>query len=143
MGYGFKPENHLHQLAGCKLFFNANSKEWRVENDGEGRTSLSNVYVAGDANGVKGWESARIEGEITANSLLKDLSFISDNSEVKELKIKLNHLSLFYQVLEKSFPFPRHFINEIKLVLVEFEYNNRDVKTLTNSYKRLIRKLEK
>ena len=114
MGYGFKPENHLHQLAGCKLFFNANSKEWRVENDGEGRTSLSNVYVAGDGNGVKGWESARIEGEIAANSLLKDLNVISVNSELKELKVKLNHLSLFYQVLERTFPFPHHFIDEIK-----------------------------
>ena len=35
----------------------------------------------------------------------------------------------------------QNIVKKIKLVLVEFEYGNRDVKTLTSSYKRIISKL--
>ena len=114
MGYGFKSENQLADLAGCRLYFEAQTNEWRVENDGEGRTTLPYVYVAGDGNGVKGWESARIEGEIAANSLLKDLNLVSNMSEEIGVKNKLKKLSFFRKALDRAFPYPHHLAAEIE-----------------------------
>jgi NADPH-dependent 2,4-dienoyl-CoA reductase/sulfur reductase-like enzyme len=69
--FGFLPSSELARQAGARAL-TCEGGGWRVESDGEGRSSQPDFYVAGETTGVKGGDSAVVEGELAALSILAD-----------------------------------------------------------------------
>jgi len=66
VGYGFVPSLELLRLVGCDFDFDDNLGGLVVRRDPWGRTSVANVYAAGDGAGVEGSHVAIDEGDLAA-----------------------------------------------------------------------------
>lgn len=66
VGYGLVPNVELAQLLGCTL--DTGGRHPRVEVDEDQRTSIANVYAAGEVCGIGGRDTARIEGAIAGHA---------------------------------------------------------------------------
>ena len=73
MNYGFLPQGELARSLGCEFEFDAESAAWTARRDGEGRTSVAGVFIAGDAAGLGGARVAMAEGEIAGHAAATDL----------------------------------------------------------------------
>ncbi len=62
IGYGLVPNVELAQLLGCRL--ETDARHARIATDAAQRTSVANVYAAGEVCGIGGCAAARIEGQI-------------------------------------------------------------------------------
>lgn len=62
VGYGLVPNVELARMLGCRL--QAEGAHQRVDVDDRQRSSVPNVYAAGEACGIGGRDSALIEGEL-------------------------------------------------------------------------------
>lgn len=69
--FGFLPSSELARQAGARALACAGGG-WRIDSDGAGRSSLADLYVAGETSGVKGGDAAAVEGELAAMSMLVD-----------------------------------------------------------------------
>ena len=95
-GWGFNPDVTLGGILGC---------DQRVDRDGsvifsvdrEQRSSVANIWIAGEATGIGGADLALAEGEIAARSAL-------NGSIPFSLKFKRFRLQLFATALQRSFP---------------------------------------
>ena len=65
-GYGLVPNIELAQLLGCAL--DVGGRHPRIEVDEDQRTSIANVYAAGEVCGIGGRDTARIEGAIAGHA---------------------------------------------------------------------------
>jgi len=65
VGYGLVPNVELAQLLGCAL--DVGGRHPRIEVDEDQRTSIANVYAAGEVCGIGGRDTARIEGAIAGH----------------------------------------------------------------------------
>jgi NADPH-dependent 2,4-dienoyl-CoA reductase/sulfur reductase-like enzyme len=65
VGYGLVPNVELAQLVGCKL--DESGRHPRVCVDDDQRTSIANVYAAGETCGIGGRDAALIEGAIAGH----------------------------------------------------------------------------
>jgi len=70
VGYGFVANIELPQLAGCDLEFAGNKGGWVVRVDDRLKTSLPDIYAAGEITGIGGALKSITEGEIAALSIL-------------------------------------------------------------------------
>ncbi|HEX7916577.1 FAD/NAD(P)-binding oxidoreductase [Rudaea sp.] len=66
IGYGLVPNVELAQLLGCAL--DADGRHPRIVVDEEQRTSIANIYAAGEVCGIGGRDTARIEGAIAGHA---------------------------------------------------------------------------
>lgn len=71
IGAGFQPQTELARALGCRL-------EWQggalaVVRDDAGRTSISNVFVAGDGGGLGGARTALAQGTLAGLAVVSDL----------------------------------------------------------------------
>ncbi len=105
MGYGLKPESQLAQLAGCQLEFNSVQRLWGVRHDGDGRAGAG-IYVAGDCVAIEGADSAELQGERAALSLLADLGIAIPSRRLRHLRARVRRLQKFRRGIERAFPFP-------------------------------------
>jgi thioredoxin reductase/bacterioferritin-associated ferredoxin len=64
VNYGFAANSELAAMAGASMRFDAERGGWVPVTDAFGRTSVSNVFVAGDGAGVRGALVAEAEGQI-------------------------------------------------------------------------------
>ena len=95
-GWGFNPDVTLGGILGC---------DQRVDRDGsvifsvdrEQRSSVANIWIAGEATGIGGADLALAEGEIAARSAL-------NGSIPFSLKFKRFRLQLFATALQRSYP---------------------------------------
>jgi NADPH-dependent 2,4-dienoyl-CoA reductase/sulfur reductase-like enzyme len=95
-GWGFNPDVTLGGILGCNQ---------KVDRDGsvifsvdsEQRSSVLNVWIAGEATGIGGADLALAEGEIAARSAL-------NKSIPLSLKFKRLRLQLFATALQRSYP---------------------------------------
>lgn len=95
-GWGFNPDVTLGGILGC---------DQRVDRDGsvifsvdrEQRSSVENIWIAGEATGIGGADLALAEGEIAARSAL-------NGSIPFSLKFKRFRLQLFATALQRSYP---------------------------------------
>lgn len=62
VGYGLVPQTELAQMLGCRL--KQEGAHARVEVDASQRTSIANIYAAGELCGIGGRDSALLEGRI-------------------------------------------------------------------------------
>lgn len=72
-GHGLRSETQLADLAGCAFEYDAIDEAWLPRRDGEGRTSVRGVYVAGDGASIRGADAAELAGARAARALLRDL----------------------------------------------------------------------
>lgn len=106
IGYGLRSETQLADLAGCRFEHDARDRAWRPIRDSLGRTSLPNVYIAGDGAGIAGADAAERAGELAALGLLKDCGIADDAPRIAALEQDLARLSHLRDNLERAFPLP-------------------------------------
>ncbi len=100
--FGFLPSSELARQAGARALACAGGG-WRSESDGAGRTSLADLYVAGETAGVKGGDAAAVEGELAALSMLADGGDLAAApSRVATLHRQLARHRRFAQVLDEA-----------------------------------------
>jgi NADPH-dependent 2,4-dienoyl-CoA reductase/sulfur reductase-like enzyme len=115
VGYGFalRSETQLADLAGCRFVFDERDRVWRPERDTAGRTSVSNLYIAGDGAGIAGADAAELAGERAGLALLEDAGRSVDRARIAVLERKLAAIQRFRDVLEAAFPFPNTWADNI------------------------------
>ncbi len=102
--YGYVPRIQLTQMFSCKHIYDKNRGGYFPLIDEWQRTSVENIYSAGDTNGIYGSEVAILSGKIAALGYLIDKEKIS-LSEAKKLaspiKKEMNKLKKFQKSLDK------------------------------------------
>lgn len=104
--HALRSETQLADLLGCDFAWNPLNRAWLPTRDDAGRSSVANVYLAGDGAGIMGADAAQMAGELAALTLLADDGHILDNARSAQLQQQLAHISRFRQGLETAFPFP-------------------------------------
>jgi NADPH-dependent 2,4-dienoyl-CoA reductase/sulfur reductase-like enzyme len=64
MGYGFMPSNEILRAFGCRHDFDAGRGQLATQRDADCRTSIAEIYAAGDCCGLGGARAAEAEGII-------------------------------------------------------------------------------
>jgi NADPH-dependent 2,4-dienoyl-CoA reductase/sulfur reductase-like enzyme len=106
LGWHLRPEQQLADLAKCRFRFDAGTRQWLVETDGDGRTSVPGLYLAGDGRRILGADAAERAGELAARVALADLGFARDAGREAHLRAELARLTRFAEGLAHSFPWP-------------------------------------
>lgn len=70
---GVIPNVNLAMALGCRHVFDESQRCWRPERDRWGRSSRSDILIAGDAGGILGASCAELTGEIAALAACADL----------------------------------------------------------------------
>jgi D-hydroxyproline dehydrogenase subunit alpha len=73
MGYGFMPSNEVLRALGCAHRFDPARGHLATERDGEGRTSIAEIYAVGDCAGLGGAPAAEAEGIIAGLAAARSL----------------------------------------------------------------------
>jgi NAD(P)H-nitrite reductase large subunit len=115
IGYGLalRSETQLADLAGCRFIFDERDRAWRPERDGAGRTSVPGIYIAGDGAGIAGADAAELAGERAGLALLEDAGLSIDRKRSDLLERRLAAIQRFRTVLEKAFPFPENWAEDL------------------------------
>ena len=115
VGYGFalRSETLLADLAGCRFVFDERDRAWRPEHDVAGRTSVADVYIAGDGAGIAGADAAELAGERAGLALLEDVGHSVDHARIAVLERKLAAIHRFRDILEAAFPFPEAWASSV------------------------------
>ncbi|MGV8834424.1 MAG: FAD-dependent oxidoreductase [Devosia sp.] len=106
IGHGLKPEQQLAELLGCRTSYDQGARQYLVDTNAEGRTSVPGVYLAGDMAGIRGGHAAETAGELAALALLEDLACGDFGSRRAALTQRLVAQNRFRKGLEQAFPFP-------------------------------------
>jgi NADPH-dependent 2,4-dienoyl-CoA reductase/sulfur reductase-like enzyme len=107
LGFGLRSETQLADLAGCRFAFDQVSRQWLPETDQDGRTSVPNVYLAGDGARIAGADAAEIAGKLAACALLADFGHHVPQDEVDGHRAELAPMTRFRDGLEQAFPWPQ------------------------------------
>jgi NADPH-dependent 2,4-dienoyl-CoA reductase/sulfur reductase-like enzyme len=111
--FGLRSETQLADLAGCTFTFDDVTRQWIPERDSAGRSSVPQVYLAGDGAGIGGADAAELQGERAALAVLQDLGKTVDASRVAVLDRKLARQARFRRALENAYPYPAHLLDEV------------------------------
>lgn len=106
MGYHLRSETQLADLARCDFRFDDATRQWFPEVSEDGRSSIANVYLAGDGVRILGADGAENAGRLAALAALSDLGFSVDGQRVVELKRTQRKMDRFRQGLIQAFPWP-------------------------------------
>jgi NADPH-dependent 2,4-dienoyl-CoA reductase/sulfur reductase-like enzyme len=112
MGFGLRPETQLAELAGCRLRYDANFRQWLPACDIDGRCQHG-VYVAGDGCAIGGADAAEVGGMLAAYALLQDRGVDVAQAERRALRGKLKRLRRFQEGLAIAFAWPFARLGEI------------------------------
>lgn len=74
VNHGFLPQNELARALGCAFRFDALSSSFAAERDAHGRSSLPNVFIVGDAGGMRGARVALAQGALAGAAVAADLA---------------------------------------------------------------------
>lgn len=106
LGYHLRAETQLADLARCEFRFDAESRQWLPKIDADGRSSVTNVYLAGDGARILGADGAETAGRLAALAVLTDLGYQVAQEEVAVLRSELNTMDRFRRGLTQAFPWP-------------------------------------
>ncbi len=73
IGYGLIASTELARQAGCAIEWRPAEGGWIIQHDADMRTSVEDIYVAGEPSGVAGAEVAMHEGRLAALSIIESL----------------------------------------------------------------------
>lgn len=115
-GYALRSETQLADLLGCRFAYDPVQRAHLPVRDDCGRSSVQNVYLAGDGAGIMGADAAEIAGELAALTLIADAhpEYVqnSDQNRIHELQGKLKRIQTFRHGLERAFPFPENWAKQ-------------------------------
>ncbi len=106
LGYHLRPETQLADLARCAFAFEPKTRQWLPERDGDGRSSVPGVYLAGDGARILGARSAEATGRLAALAVLADLGLPVDAGELADLRRQVAGYARFAEGLAEAFPWP-------------------------------------
>jgi NADPH-dependent 2,4-dienoyl-CoA reductase/sulfur reductase-like enzyme len=106
--HGLRSETQLADLLGCEFAWNPLNRAWLPHRDSAGRSSVAEVYLAGDGAGIMGADAAEMAGERAALALLEDIGYLIPPQRGAQLEQALERIDTFRQGLERAFVFPEH-----------------------------------
>ncbi|KQZ83676.1 FAD/NAD(P)-dependent oxidoreductase [Pseudomonas sp. Root562] len=106
--HGLRSETQLADLLGCEFAWNPLNRAWLPTRDSAGRSSVAQVYLAGDGAGIMGADAAEMAGERAALALLEDIGYLIEPQRAAHLEQALSRIGDFRQGLERAFAFPEH-----------------------------------
>ncbi len=77
LGFGFLPSLQLPRLLGCDSRWDADLTTWVTGHDSDQRTSVPELFVAGETTGIGGHDVALLEGALAGMRAAADLGKIS------------------------------------------------------------------
>jgi NADPH-dependent 2,4-dienoyl-CoA reductase/sulfur reductase-like enzyme len=80
MGYGFLPQSELARALGCSHSYDERRGSLIVDRDAECRTSVPEIFVAGDAGGLGGAQVAMCQGTLAGDAIARDLGCVFDHA---------------------------------------------------------------
>jgi NADPH-dependent 2,4-dienoyl-CoA reductase/sulfur reductase-like enzyme len=104
MGHHLRPETQLADLARCDFAFDALTRQWLPVRDGDGRSSVSGLYLAGDGAAILGARAAEASGRLAALTALDDLGLAAPDRSA--LRQELARYDRFARGLAQAFPWP-------------------------------------
>ncbi|WP_433783376.1 FAD-dependent oxidoreductase [Pseudomonas frederiksbergensis] len=104
--HGLRSETQLADLLGCEFTWNPLNRAWLPQRDSAGRSSVAEVYLAGDGAGIMGADAAEMAGERAALALLEDSGHLLPPQRATQLEQSLKAIGRFRQGLERAFAFP-------------------------------------
>ncbi|AZF47542.1 MULTISPECIES: NAD(P)/FAD-dependent oxidoreductase [unclassified Pseudomonas] len=104
--HALRSETQLADLLGCAFAWNRLNRAWLPRRDSAGRSSVAQVYLAGDGAGIMGADAAQLAGERAALAVLEDIGKGVDQRRITQLEQQLARIQRFRQGLETAFPFP-------------------------------------
>jgi NADPH-dependent 2,4-dienoyl-CoA reductase/sulfur reductase-like enzyme len=104
--HGLRSETQLADLLGCAFAWNPLNRAWLPQRDSAGRSSVAEVYLAGDGAGIMGADAAEMAGERAALALLEDIGYLIPPERPANLEHSLKRIGDFRQGLEQAFAFP-------------------------------------
>ncbi len=107
VGYGFVSSAELAALAGCRIIYEPTLNSWIPDHDGNMRTSVSSVYVAGDGAGSGGAVVAVHEGYIAGVNAAVELGYYKEykTHPAASSYRRLQCLSKFREVMDRLWAF--------------------------------------
>jgi NADPH-dependent 2,4-dienoyl-CoA reductase/sulfur reductase-like enzyme/bacterioferritin-associated ferredoxin len=117
VGFGFRPNIELLQLAGSSLKFDSLLGGWIPVLDGLQQTDRPGVYAAGECAGVGGAEKALVEGELAALSVLSLLGqtlTAEDQKRMRWLHRRRRNEIRFAKILNKASKTPEIYRRELE-----------------------------
>lgn len=106
MGYHLRAESQLADLAGCRFSFDPLIRQWLPDVDNMGRSSVPDVYLAGDGVRILGADGAEASGRLAALALLEDQGLKPSRAEIGRCRKSLKAASRFAQGMARAFPWP-------------------------------------
>lgn len=110
--HGLRSETQLADLLGCEFAWNPLNRAWLPQRDPAGRSSVAEVYLAGDGAGIMGADAAEMAGERAALALLEDIGYLIPPKHPDHLERALQRIGEFRNGLERAFAFPEHWASE-------------------------------
>lgn len=106
--HGLRSETQLADLLGCEFAWNPLNRAWLPQRDRAGRSSIAEVYLAGDGAGIMGADAAEMAGERAALALLEDIGCLIPTQRTAQLEQVLERIGDFRRGLERAFAFPEN-----------------------------------
>lgn len=116
VGFGMLSSSEATKLAGCKHYYKISEGGWIPYRSADFETSIPGIFAVGDCAGIKGADIAFIEGRIaglTAAVRLGQFSGKTSVERIRNLKKKLNKLTLFRKSIAEIYAAPDNFLSLI------------------------------
>ncbi|RVT92911.1 NAD(P)/FAD-dependent oxidoreductase [Sphingomonas crocodyli] len=113
LGYHLRAETQLADLAGCRFDFDHDSRQWLPTTDMDGRSSVENVYLAGDGVRILGADGAENAGRLAAMAALEDLGIANGRENRSRLRRSQKRMDRFRKGLSIAFPWPAHLAKDL------------------------------
>ncbi len=115
VGYGFMPSNEILRALGCRHAFDPARGHLVTERDGDGLTSVAQVYAVGDCAGLGGAPAAEAEGLIAGLAAARSLGLapaVGQQQAVVRARAQLRRYRRFQSGLWELFRAP-HLLTEL------------------------------
>lgn len=100
VGFGFSASSELVKLAGAAMRWSRTGGGWVAVDDGEMRSSVRGLYVAGEVAGIGGAQTAAAEGRLAALSALADAGIAVGKTELRRARSDRRRNRSFAQLLQ-------------------------------------------
>ncbi|GAA3776737.1 FAD/NAD(P)-binding oxidoreductase [Microbacterium kribbense] len=103
LGYGFLPSTELARQAACAVSWDSPKGGWVVDHDQHMRTSVPDIFVAGEPTGVAGADQSRAEGMLAGLSIAQDLGASVPSTQLDAVRRALAKSNRFSKVVQNMF----------------------------------------